>query len=161
MGAHAAAPDVQLYGCRALGNVAFGTDAAANARRQAIVGCGALPAVAAAMQAHPTVLEVQSEGCRAVGFICGGTDAEGGARREGAVEAGALPLCVAPMRVYVDDVRHSAFAIEPTQDRAAAAFSRCCVLPTERLVRCPPNPWQLDVQVHGCAALAMLCIGTD
>ena len=53
---------VQLYGCLALLDVCFGSDAAARARRQRAVIAGATEAAVGAMQAHPGDAGVQEQG---------------------------------------------------------------------------------------------------
>jgi len=64
MQAHPQVVSVQDFGCCALFNVCYGSDAAARARRQRAVIAGATEAVAGAMQAHPGDAAVQRHGQR-------------------------------------------------------------------------------------------------
>ena len=64
MQAHPQHAGVQQFGCCAMGNVCYGSDVAAPARRQRAVIAGAPEAAAGAMQAHPGDAAVQRHGQR-------------------------------------------------------------------------------------------------
>ena len=64
MKAHKGDVDVQLYGCRALGNLAVNAD-----NETAIAAAGGIPVVLAAMRAHVGNASVQEYGCWALSHI--------------------------------------------------------------------------------------------
>ena len=66
MRAHRRWPATQQWGCRALLNLAFGSDAAAMQRKRLIHEAGGAHAVADAMAAHPDDAAIQLWGCRAL-----------------------------------------------------------------------------------------------
>lgn len=97
---------MQASGCLALGHLAHGDDAAAEARRQEAAEAGAIPLVVAAMRAHAHELDVQSRGCYALSsFLVGRGDAAAAAeaRRQEVVNAGAIPLVVSALQVNSQD----------------------------------------------------------
>ena len=61
--AHPQAAGVQEHGCVALRNICARGDAAGLARKQRVVGAGALEVVSEAMRAHPQAAVVQEWGC--------------------------------------------------------------------------------------------------
>ena len=82
---------VQKHSCRMLGNVCWGEDAAALARRQRAAKVGVLEALVGAMQALTWLGRPQDEGlqeqcCASLRIMCWGDDALGQARRQRAVE---------------------------------------------------------------------------
>ena len=108
--AHAASAGVQQWGCRALGNVCTGTDAAGVARKQAAADAGAVAAVVAALRAHAASAGVQEEWCYALANVCAGTDAAGLARRQAAADAGALDAVITARESSIEAVQRAAAA---------------------------------------------------
>eukprot|EP00965_Chrysotila_dentata_P073709 2434903-Pleurochrysis_carterae.AAC.1 len=103
MKAHPSASDVQEFGCRAIGNICYGTDAAGLARAQAAVDAGALAAVVSAMKAYPLVDEVQEQGCVVIYIICSFVPTKAwraDARKTGAKKA--VEAAVAAHRSHAD-----------------------------------------------------------
>ena len=100
--------DVVAVCCERLATLCGGgTD---NARRQAAVNAGALPAIVSVMRIHATAdADVQTFGGMALGSICFGTGEMVSARQRAAVEAGALPVILDAMKVHasVADVQGS------------------------------------------------------
>ena len=100
MQAHPQAVGVQEYGCQALSNVCWGSDAAGLVRKWCAAEAGVLEAVAAAMHAHPLAAGVQEMGCAVLHSVSWGSDAAALARRQRAAEAGAFEVVVAAMQAH-------------------------------------------------------------
>ena len=66
MRAHALSEEMQRYGCCALGNICYGTDAAADVRKQAAADAGAFALIVGDMRAHALSEGVQEDGCCAL-----------------------------------------------------------------------------------------------
>ena len=100
MQAHPQAVGVQEYGCQALSNVCWGSDAAGLVRKWCAAEAGVLEAVTAAMHAHPQAAGVQEMGCAVLHSVSWGSDAAALARRQRAAEAGAFEAVVAAMQAH-------------------------------------------------------------
>ena len=102
MRAHPQVADVQVDGCRALGFMCYGTDAAAHRRRQRAAAAGAIEVVVTAMQDFSQEKYVQYYGCGALFHICGGGSGMR-ARQQRATQAGGRTVVVAAMQAHPDN----------------------------------------------------------
>ena len=108
MRSHAHELDVQSRGCYALSSFLVGRGdaaAAAEARRQQVVGAGAIPLVVAALQVNAQDPYVQRNGCIALGRLAAGVELEAEAGKQVAIEAGAIPLLLSAMRRLHGDAK--------------------------------------------------------
>ena len=166
---------VQRGGCKALGDLCCGDDAAAPARQQRAAEAGAIEALVEAMQTHPQHTYVQHWGCKVLGDLCCGDDAAALARKQRVMEAGAIEAVVEAVD-HQDHKQH--FRSWSVQKHACRMLGNVCwgedaaalarrqrvaeVGALEALVEAmQARPQDEGLQEQGCALLRIMCWDDD